>query len=238
MEIGSFCGGSAALLCIARKERALGPTVVCVDRTFSGWNNAFKKNIFRVGKFTDICSTLEIDSADLQSHYKDKFASKPISLAFIDGWHSFSAILRDFQQIEPFLIEGAFVVFHDVAPQPYNYEDLANFTDRALKYKEQWTAAPLDKWAGKNLSQAEYHQSEAQQDFLLDEAVAYILHSGSHKLIQYEDNSIGYQEREPIYELVKLPAEHYKCDHRDMAGEYVHGRTSPYHGLVALRKTK
>ncbi len=238
LEIGSFCGGSAVLLNIARRVNCDGPHTICVDRTFTGWNNAFQKNVFRVGKFKDICTTLEIDSADLQSHYKHQFAGQPITLAFIDGWHSFAAILRDFEQIEPFLVTGSFVVFHDVAKQPYSLETLGEFTDRALKYKEEWTAAPLDKWSGKNLGVAEYHQSEAQQDFLLDEAVAYILHSNSHKEVRYEDGSVRCQEHEPIYELVSLPSDHYKCDHRDMAGEYVHGRTSPYHGLVALRKIR
>ncbi len=35
MEIGSFCGGSATIMCIARRFLKAGPTIYSVDRNFS-----------------------------------------------------------------------------------------------------------------------------------------------------------------------------------------------------------
>ena len=213
MEIGSFCGGSAVLLCLAAThDRMKKRKVYSVDRTFTNWNKAFDRNVYRVGGFEDISVKLECDSAELDKHYN----GNPLSLAFIDGWHSFAAVLRDFNTINKWLVPGGYAVFHDVAPQPYKVGDIERYYDRAKANFNQWTAKPLDVWSRKDVSLQEYHQSETEQDFFLDEAVAYII-------------------KEYKFDLVHIPVLDGST-HFDRVPVYKHGTTSPYHGLVAIQK--
>ena len=190
----------------------MGPAVYSVDRTFAGWNGAYRRNVFRVGQFHNLAIPLECDSALLDQHYP----GEPLSLAFIDGWHSFQAVLRDFEMVNRWLVPGGYVAFHDVAPQPYQPGQINAFYQEALHHREEWLAEELEMWSGSG-REGEYHLSESRQDFRIDEAVAVILHEHSFELV----------------DIPVLDGSH----HLDRVREYRRGTTSPYHGLVALRKT-
>jgi len=156
LEIGSFCGGSAVLMCLARQQLNLGPSVLSVDINF---NKMFDKNV-AAGGFKTLSKKIESNSSDLQ-------LCGQIDFAFIDGFHSFRQVLADFIAIRSNLHEDAIIGFHDVSPNIYkdnnedylhecytyvntHYNSLANFTE---------------------------------QDFRLDEAVVFICATYGYKII-------------------------------------------------------
>lgn len=212
LEIGSFCGGSAVLMCLAKKFLCAKGSVISVDRTFNGWNNAFNRNVYRVGKFDDISIKIQCDSGILNKYY----SGSPLSLAFIDGWHSFKAAYRDFITVNEWLLPGGYVAFHDVAPQPYKNGQIDYYYQRAKDNYKEWTDESLEIWDGKDQNIANYHESESKQNFMLDEVVAFIIN-------------------EFDFELVDIPVLDGST-HFDRVTTYRHGSTSPYHALVAIRK--
>jgi predicted O-methyltransferase YrrM len=215
LEIGSFMGGSACLMCIAKKLDLFGyisgSNVVSVDLNFSRFANAFNRNVYRVGKFQECHQKLEISSWKLLEHYNN-----PISFAFIDGWHSFKGAYLDFKNVDKLLVDDGIVAFHDVSPQPYKTTDIDSYYEA---YKENCTLLMSEKLPGVDFdSDEEYHKAEVQQNFALDELVAYIL-------------------KERNYELVNLKSINGQT-HFDRAGyEWKRGNTSPFPSFVALRKT-
>lgn len=209
IEIGSFMGGSAVLLCIARRLLGNKPKVVSVDIDFSGFQGAFKRNVYRIGKFNDIHESIECSSFDLPSYYNE-----PLSLAFIDGWHSFKGVMTDFNHVNKLLVPGGIVLFHDTFPQPYKDNDIDNFYKKCMENYETLMSENLP--SGKFSSSSKYHEAEKQQNFMIDEAIAHILHNLN-------------------FELVELPTINGQT-HFDRVKEYKHGTTSPYPGIVAIRK--
>lgn len=209
LEIGSFMGGSAILLCLTKQLVGGAGKIVSVDIDFNAFQGAFKRNVYRIGKFQDIHQSIECSSFDLLSHYTHR-----LSLGFIDGWHSFKGVMVDFANVNKLLCTNGIVLFHDTAPQPYTVDDINMFYERGKRYYTEWMSEVLPN--GKFASSNEYHLAEKKQNFLIDEAVAWILKTYN-------------------YELVDLPMLQGKT-HFDRVAEYKHGTTSPYPGIVALRK--
>ena len=144
VEIGSFCGGSAVLL------NVLGNTtgkIHCVDIEF---NNVFYHNVHSTGRFYDTVLH-ECDSSDLRRDYDDG----PVSFALIDGFHSYQQVLWDFFELEPLLVEGAIIAFHDLSPKMW---------DQTCRLGLQVTNPQFDR-----------EHNRTGEDFRLDEAVSYIL---------------------------------------------------------------
>jgi cephalosporin hydroxylase len=211
-------GGSAVLMCLAK--RLLGGTgkITSVDIDFSSFQRAFNRNVYRIGKFQDIHTKMEMSSFDLPTRFNqlEGIGCPPeFSLAFIDGWHSFKGVLTDFNAVDTYMKPGAIVLFHDTYPQPYPEGKILEFTRDMFKHYDEWMGEELpgdEKFS----SQQEYYQAEKKQNFRIDEAVAFIL------------------EERP-YELINLPTIHGQT-HFDRVKEYTHGTTSPYPGIVAIRK--
>ncbi len=148
LEIGSFCGGSAVLLNLLGSHTYR--TINCVDIKFS---NVFYHNIHTMGKFYETILH-ECDSSDLRQHYEgDK-----ISFAFIDGFHSYKQVLKDFIEIEPLLVKDSIVAFHDVSPNMWNDKYRTKLINDSYKYD-----ATIHDW------------NDDSEDFRLDEAVASII---------------------------------------------------------------
>lgn len=148
IEIGSFCGGSAVLLCLARQALNAGPQVISVDIDF---NPIFDHNLYHRGKFQDIHKKICVDSSLI-----GQLLDKPISFAFIDGFHSFSQIIKDFEQLLPKLTPDAYILFHDASPH------LKEVISAEIKYDQYATI---------------------RQDFFVDEAISYICKTHGYKLI-------------------------------------------------------
>lgn len=211
VEIGSFMGGSAVLMCLARQKLNNKPSVISVDIDFDKWNRAFDKNVYRVGKFNKIHKKIEKSSWSLTSGDLG-----PLSLAFIDGWHSFKGAYLDFKIVNQNMVKNGIVLFHDVAKQPYEPNAIDKYYQKYLSNKKELEeeVLPTGKFANDN----EYFAAEKKQNFYLDEVVAVIV-------------------KEHDYEIVELPTI-YGQTHWDRVSDYVHGSTSPYPSIVALRKTK
>ena len=209
IEIGAFCGGSACLLCLSRLYQNAGPSVISVDHDFTHSNGAFDKNVYFKGGFGEIHRSIRCNSKDFLTKYTGQ-----ASFGFIDGWHSFSAVLADALTLDSVMAPGGILAIHDCAPQPYSKQQLAFYYEKS---KHLSRASDLEQ-VGPAEDKESYHESEANQDFFVDEAVAVLINEYNYQLIDIPvlDGSTHF-DRVPIYK---------------------HGTTSPYHGLVGLRKTK
>lgn len=161
MEIGSFCGSSAVLMCLARNHLKGGPSVISVDRNF---NDMFDKNMAK-SDFKNISLKITCDSLYLENHY-DK---SPLSFVLIDGWHNFKACLVDFQILEPWLLPGSFVAFHDT-PQ---------ITENDIEPLYQEALYKYDEWMSFELPTDDYISGE----FNIDNVVAFIVREYKYKLV-------------------------------------------------------
>jgi len=209
LEIGSFMGGSATLMCLTRRTTSNTPKIISVDIDFSAFRGAFKRNVYRVGSFGDIHQSLEISSFDLDSVYNE-----PLSFAFIDGWHSFKGVYKDFITVNKNIVSGGIVSFHDTYPQPYPVGKVDEFYNVAKKDFDELMEERLP--SGKFDNVLDYFKSETKQNFRIDEVVALAI------------NEYG-------YDLVELPTISGQT-HFDRVAKYEHGTTSPYPGFVAIRK--
>ncbi len=167
MEIGSFCGGSATIMCIARRFFSAKPTVYSVDRNFCDFGEVFDRNLYIFGQFNDIHKKIETDSVYL----KDKYDGSPLGFVFIDGWHSFKGCLVDFENIESSLIPGGFVAFHDTWQQPYRKDDMDIYLNIANNNYALWMNEQLPA------------EPTAKQTYNLDCVVAWIVDKYKYKIV-------------------------------------------------------
>lgn len=160
MEIGSFCGGSMALMCIGKQYHNTNTKVLSVDRNFIEKYRydelAYEMFVKNSSKFPNMSIMLPYESNDL----KDYKPERKISFAFIDGWHSFKGALLDFETVLPWLTDDALIAFHDTAQQPYTEEQLNNYYQSAITNYEEWMKEELPSYG--------------KQTYNLDEVVTYI----------------------------------------------------------------
>lgn len=147
LEIGSFCGGSTLLLGFAKKQMGGKSKIFAVDNNF---NPMFDYNV-KKSKLNNIVK-LECNSWDILQYY-----NAPLSFIFIDGWHSFSAAINEFQLLQSLMTEDCIVGFHDVSPQ---------MTKNDPKY--------IQKCYEIGMKEFNSLISSGEQDFRLDEAIAII----------------------------------------------------------------
>lgn len=147
LEIGAFCGGSAVILGICMRQMNRDNLVYSVDIDFGAYN-MYDFNISRA-KLDKYVQKIECDSSILG----EKYTGDKISVCFIDGYHSFSQILIDFEQVQPHLTDNAYVLFHDVSPNIYDKSYLESLKG--------------------------YNVESVNEDFRLDEAVSVILNKNS-----------------------------------------------------------
>ena len=182
MEIGSFCGGSATILCLTKKRIKqlyipndpniinFNNKVISVDRNFITQDDPMAYMMFmkNMEEFPEMSEQVGCDSRLLPEYYNgDK-----ISLAFIDGWHSFKGALIDFQNVFPWLTKDAIVIFHDVAQQPWTDDFIdKNYEIAKNKYNE-FMAEQLP------------NPNPQQQMYNLDELVSYIMKEYDYELVK------------------------------------------------------
>lgn len=215
IEFGSFAGGSAVLLSLVQRKKGNGK-VFSVDSNFNHCNKAFDRNLYKVGKFQDISIKVECFSQELFL-VRDRYKIQDISLVLIDDWHSFKACIQNFRQIEPFLLENAIVCFHDCSPYPHTNEKIKQNYKWAKENYEEMMQEKIPKITP--LTKEEYHRLEQNQNFRIDEAVAFII-------------------KEYNYEIVELPTKYCSGFYPQAGTTYVKGRTSPFNSLIGIRKKK
>ena len=120
VEIGSFCGGSAAFLAEALKTKGMSGSVFCVD-PFMGAPVWFPRGYMH-STYTEFSNNMEMlglteqivpmrgDSASVASIWP----ALPIDLVFIDGDHSLLGVVSDFEKWAPKVRPGGFVLIDDV----------------------------------------------------------------------------------------------------------------------------
>lgn len=147
VEIGCFCGATSVALALAKDNEGL----VCVDLDF---NPMFDVNVAnaRVGQRIQ---KIEDDSSCLHHHKIDA----PVSFAFIDGYHSFKQVVRDFDGLAKYFEVGSVVAFHDVSPKM----DDPSYRDKLMRQLD----ADDDR--------VDELLADKSENFLLDEAVCYLL---------------------------------------------------------------
>jgi predicted O-methyltransferase YrrM len=156
LEIGSFCGGSAILLSYAIEALEGSGNVVAVDLAF---NPMFQYNLKRAKALNVIA--IECAGEDILQYYNNT-----VSFAFIDGFHSFRAVIKDFEAVQSLLTEDAIVAFHDVSPDMWtddaeHINDLADSTDQIY----------------------DQLMNSTEEDFYIDEAIAWICARHGYEVI-------------------------------------------------------
>jgi predicted O-methyltransferase YrrM len=133
LEIGSFCGKSTVYLGTACKMR--GKTLFTIDyhrgseeqqpgQTYfdpdlldskAGLINSFPC-------FRDTIQKAGLEEVVVPMVTKSNVAARdwaiPLGLVFIDGGHSYEAVMADYQCWHPHLLPGGFLVFHDIFLDP------------------------------------------------------------------------------------------------------------------------
>ena len=133
LEIGSFCGKSTIFLGTACKIRGL--TLFTIDHHMGSEEQQpgqlyFDAELFdaKKGRIDSLPVLLEnIKNTGLESTVvpmvtRSNVAAQnwatPLSMVFIDGGHSYDAVLSDFLCWNTHIIDGGYLVFHDIYPDP------------------------------------------------------------------------------------------------------------------------
>lgn len=213
-ECGSHHGASACLLATAIRNQKLNNRFWAFDIKISP---EFKTNVFKKGKFDDIVEPHQGNSANLKDFFEHwdgiiQLGDMPqFSFVFLDGWHSFKAVVTEFEAFLPYLVDNAVIALHDC--QPREGVILQDVTYRAKAHYDSYMNSDMPDVDSSNLEK--YHAAEAAQDFLILEAACYLA------------DKYG-------LEFIPTPDE-YKCDYSHVTGGYKHGGTSPYNSICALR---
>lgn len=133
LEIGSFCGKSTVYLGTACKMK--GRTLFTIDHhrgneeqqpgqlyfdaellgASTGMLDSFPhlRDTIQKAELEDVVvpmvTTSQVASCDWAT---------PLALVFIDGGHSYEAVLTDYQCWYPHLLPGGYLAFHDIYPDP------------------------------------------------------------------------------------------------------------------------
>lgn len=124
LEIGTFRGGSAFLICGAMDETGFGH-LVCVDPNpriaSETWEAIKHRSTLITGPSPDILPEAA------------KAVSEKFDFALIDGDHSYAGALNDIEGTLPLLADQAYLLFHDS-----HYFEVKDAIDEALKkYPQQ-----------------------------------------------------------------------------------------------------
>lgn len=156
LEIGAFNGGSAVLFCIVKRYLQLISKVISVDLKFNDW---FDFLVYKRGKFDDICMKIETDSRKL-----NEYTFGQLDLVFDDGFHSFSNVIMNFTNIQPYTTDKTLFLFHDTSPHIFD----PNYQKRQLEFAE------------KHFDELMVNRDE---DFFVDEAIFYLCNQFDYTLI-------------------------------------------------------
>jgi len=133
LEIGSFCGKSAVYIGAACRES--GVTLFTIDHhrgseeqqpgqlyfdpeiydAQSGGINSLPllRNTLKKAALEDTVIPMVTESRVAARNW-----ATPLGLVFIDGGHSYEAALSDYRDWNPHLMQGGFLVFHDIYLDP------------------------------------------------------------------------------------------------------------------------
>jgi len=133
LEIGSFCGKSAVYIGAACRER--GVTLFTIDHHRGSEEQQPGQLYFDPEIYDDKCGginslpllrntlrTAELEDTVIPMVTESSVAVRnwatPLSMIFIDGGHSYESALTDYRNWSPHLMQGGFLVFHDIYLDP------------------------------------------------------------------------------------------------------------------------
>ena len=133
LEIGSFCGKSAVFIGSACRDR--GATLFSIDHHRGSEEQQpgqlyFDPEIYdeksgQINSLPLLINTLRtagLEDTVIPMVTESKVAARnwatPLGLVFIDGGHSYESALSDYLDWNPHLMQGGFLVFHDIYPDP------------------------------------------------------------------------------------------------------------------------
>lgn len=208
VTFGAFQGASDVLLGLVQKHRNKGNKVISIDIKHQ---DAWFRNVFNRARLNDF-----VDPID-ESITKYKYNSNiPIALAFSDSWHSYKAVITEWNIVRPMLMHNGFYLFHDCSPYLLNKydgcsEELKEEADANHELLMQEFIPEIDPENKK-----EYHGAESQQNFLIDFAIARILDTENTQLIE-------------------LPEFNHQPRFDRTGGDWERGKTSPHFCLRGIR---
>jgi predicted O-methyltransferase YrrM len=133
LEIGSYCGKSAAYIGMGCKENS--SILFSIDH-HRGSEEQQEGHAYFDPELLD-CETGRIDTFNIfrkvitalsledtvvpivaKSDVVAKSWATPLSMVFIDGGHTFEAVFKDYNCWVPHLLPGGYLVIHDIFPDP------------------------------------------------------------------------------------------------------------------------
>jgi predicted O-methyltransferase YrrM len=120
VEIGSLYGRSSCAMgfaCVGTGRR-----VLCIDP----WKYAELGDLDFFDRWRANVAATRLDahvmplrgrSHDVLARWKELTGGLPIDFIFIDGWHEFASVLRDFELAFPLVRTGGWIALHDVCPE-------------------------------------------------------------------------------------------------------------------------
>jgi len=152
IELGSWLGRSTGVLTAGAGLNPRQPQVFAVDT----WKNCDVfpyKDFYRDWEYNmkglgirSYVTEIRMDSADAADSY-NKHLMKPygkVGLLFIDAWHTYEAVQRDFHAWLPYIKQGGFIILHDVEE---SFPEIMRFVQDMEKNKDMFKITVTDKIA-------------------------------------------------------------------------------------------
>ena len=108
LEIGCYSGGSACLMLQRPNTK-----VISIDIGVPIPKEIVYSNVNKLNKFNNSYTYLEGNSQTLEMVKKVEGLTKKIDILFIDGDHSYQAVINDFLLYEGLVKSGGYIVFDD-----------------------------------------------------------------------------------------------------------------------------
>lgn len=120
VEVGSYCGRSTTVLGAVVKAQRPEARVYAID-PHDGEVGALDQGLVRtaptLATFRRNIAAAQLDDvvATIQQRSWEVRWERPIAFLLIDGLHDYANVSRDFRHFERWLVDGAYVAFHDYA---------------------------------------------------------------------------------------------------------------------------
>ena len=114
VEIGSWCGRSLTLMTLTARKFLNACKVFSIDPFLTSKDEdngkfpTFKKNLEDSKIWPEITHIRE------KSHQAAKMFDEKIELLFIDGFHKYDYVKKDFELFSQNVVDGGFIALHDV----------------------------------------------------------------------------------------------------------------------------
>jgi predicted O-methyltransferase YrrM len=162
LEIGTFRGGSSAIICGAMDDTGFGQ-LTCVDPMP-------KIEAALWSKLSNRCRLFEGPSPDVLPEVARQ-VSTPFDFALIDANHTYDAVKRDIAGVLPYLADNAYLLFHDA-----NYPNVRQAIDESVAAFPELTDCGLvsieptvlydngqsTTWAGLRLLKYQKHKAKVK----------------------------------------------------------------------------